>query len=62
MTSDRGQPTAIASSRDLITAHDAEPDLSGPMQLYDATPIIGESTRSAVRDAEAWLADRMEGE
>jgi SulP family sulfate permease len=29
--------------------------LSGPVQVYDATPIRGESTRQAVEDARAWL-------
>ena len=28
------------------------------MRVYEATPIIGESTRLALADAEAWLARR----
>ncbi|HET7583486.1 MAG TPA: SulP family inorganic anion transporter [Gemmatimonadaceae bacterium] len=34
---------------------------SGPIRLFDATPIVGDSTRAALADAEAWLADRQEG-
>ncbi len=33
-------------------------DLSGPVRLYEATPIIGESTRAALADAHGWLASR----
>ncbi len=32
--------------------------LEGPVRVYEATPIIGESTRLALADAEAWLARR----
>jgi sulfate permease, SulP family len=32
--------------------------LDGPVRLYEATPVIGESTRVALGDAEGWLADR----
>jgi SulP family sulfate permease len=32
--------------------------LDGPVRLYEATPVIGESTRAALGDAEGWLADR----
>jgi SulP family sulfate permease len=42
--------------------HAGKLELSGPIRLYDATPIVGESTHSALADAEAWLADRKEGE
>lgn len=31
--------------------------LSGPVQIYDATPIRWESTRQAVEDAQTWLVD-----
>jgi SulP family sulfate permease len=30
--------------------------LSGPVRAYPATPVLGESTRAAMADAEAWLA------
>jgi SulP family sulfate permease len=36
--------------------------LSGPVRVYEATPVIGESTREARRDAEAWLVGRGDGE
>lgn len=29
--------------------------LTGPVRLYGATPVVGESTRMAIADAEAWL-------
>ena len=29
--------------------------LTGPVHLYEATPVIGESTREALKDAETWL-------
>jgi SulP family sulfate permease len=32
--------------------------LDGPVRLFEATPIIGESTRAALSDAEGWLAGR----
>jgi SulP family sulfate permease len=35
--------------------------LTGPVRAYEMTPILGESTREARADAEAWLVDR-EGE
>lgn len=31
--------------------------LSGPMRVYEATPIVGESTEKALEEAEAWLVD-----
>lgn len=31
--------------------------LRGPVRVYDATPIRGESTRQAVEDARLWLVD-----
>ncbi|HET7563652.1 MAG TPA: SulP family inorganic anion transporter, partial [Gemmatimonadaceae bacterium] len=42
--------------------HAGKLQLSGPVRLYDATPIVGESTRSALADAKGWLADRKERE
>jgi SulP family sulfate permease len=33
-------------------------ELSGPVRLFEATPIVGESTRAALADAQGWLADR----
>jgi len=36
--------------------------LSGPVRVYEATPVLGESTREARRDAEAWLIGRSDGE
>lgn len=35
-------------------------DLSGPVQVYGVTPIIWESTRAAVEDAQAWLVTSRE--
>jgi SulP family sulfate permease len=32
--------------------------LEGPVRLYEATPVLGESTRAALSDAEWWLASR----
>ena len=34
--------------------------LEGPVRLFEATPIVGESTRAALGDAEGWLASRRE--
>lgn len=36
--------------------------LAGPVRLYEATPVLGESTRTALSDAEGWLASRREEE
>ncbi len=36
--------------------------LAGPVRIYEATPILGESTRAALGDAEVWLAGRQEDE
>lgn len=33
----------------------AKLDLSGPVQDYEAQPVVGQSTRQAVADANAWL-------
>jgi SulP family sulfate permease len=30
--------------------------LSGPVRAYEATPILGQSTREAYADAQTWLA------
>jgi SulP family sulfate permease len=35
-------------------------DFSGPVRLYEATSILGNSTRAAIADAEGWLAGRQE--
>jgi sulfate permease, SulP family len=32
--------------------------IEGPERAFEATPVIGESTRAAYRDAEAWLVKR----
>jgi hypothetical protein len=29
--------------------------ISGPVRVYEATPIVGQSTRRALADAQAWL-------
>jgi SulP family sulfate permease len=34
--------------------------LTGPVRAYEATPVLGESTREARADAEAWLVDRSD--
>jgi SulP family sulfate permease len=31
--------------------------LSGPVRIYEATPIVGQSTRRAYADAQAWLVE-----
>lgn len=31
--------------------------LSGPVRAYEATPIVGQSTREALADAQTWLVD-----
>ena len=33
-------------------------ELSGPVRVYEATPVVGESTRQAYEDARAWLVAR----
>ena len=33
----------------------------GPIRMVEATPQIGESTRAAIGDAEAWLIDHRRG-
>jgi SulP family sulfate permease len=35
--------------------------LIGPVRLYEATPVRGESTRAALADAESWLVKRGDG-
>ncbi len=35
--------------------------LDGPVRTFEATPVVGESTRAASLDAEAWLVTRPEG-
>jgi SulP family sulfate permease len=32
--------------------------LDGPVHTFEATPVVGESTRAASLDAEAWLVTR----
>jgi sulfate permease, SulP family len=34
--------------------------LRSPVQVYRATPVVGESTRAALADAQAWLVDSSE--
>ncbi|MDQ3778140.1 MAG: SulP family inorganic anion transporter [Actinomycetota bacterium] len=36
--------------------------LDGPVAAYEATPVLGESTRRAVGDARAWLVERRTAE
>jgi SulP family sulfate permease len=36
--------------------------IEGPVRAFEATPVIGESTRAAYLDAEAWLVKRHEKE
>jgi sulfate permease, SulP family len=36
--------------------------IEGPVRAFEATPVIGESTRAAYLDAEAWLVKRPEKE
>jgi sulfate permease, SulP family len=35
--------------------------VDGPIRTFEATPIVGESTRAAYLDAEAWLVKRHDG-
>jgi SulP family sulfate permease len=35
--------------------------LDGPVHTFEATPVVGESTRAASLDAEAWLVTRHDG-
>jgi sulfate permease, SulP family len=35
--------------------------LDGPVHTFEATPVVGESTRAASLDAEAWLVTRRDG-
>lgn len=35
--------------------------LDGPVRTFEATPVVGESTRAASLDAEAWLVTRHNG-
>lgn len=35
--------------------------LSGPVRAFEATPVVGESTRAASLDAETWLVTRHDG-
>jgi SulP family sulfate permease len=39
----------------------AKIDLAGPVRIYDATSIRGQSTRRAIADAEGWLVKRGKG-
>ncbi len=36
--------------------------LDGPVQVFEATSIVGESTRAAAADARTWLVERRNGE
>jgi len=38
--------------------HDGKIRMSGPVRLYEATPIIGQATRQAYADAHAWLVSQ----
>jgi len=46
-------------ARDQI-ARTGKLQLDGPVRLYEATPVLGDSTRAAISDAEGWLAARRE--
>jgi sulfate permease, SulP family len=35
--------------------------LNGPVRAYEVTPIVGQSTREAHADAQAWLVSQIEG-
>ena len=35
--------------------------LSGPVKTYEATAVLGESTRTALADAQAWLVEQRRG-
>jgi sulfate permease, SulP family len=36
--------------------------LAGPVAVYEATPVLGEATRRAYEDAQAWLVGSSKGE
>lgn len=36
-------------------------DLAGPVRAYEATPVLGQSTREALADAQAWLVSTKQG-
>jgi sulfate permease, SulP family len=36
--------------------------IEGPVRAFEATPVVGESTRAAYLDAEAWLVRRRDKE
>jgi SulP family sulfate permease len=40
----------------------AKLDLSGPVQVYEAQPVVGQSTEEAVADANAWLVSLRKDE
>jgi SulP family sulfate permease len=42
-------------------AHSGKLRLGEPLPAYEATSILGESTRTAYEDARAWLVERTEG-
>ena len=52
--------SGIKPSARAQVARTGKLDLDGPVRLYEATPVIGESTRAALSDAEGWLAGRRE--
>ena len=35
--------------------------VDGPVRAFEATPVVGESTRAAYLDAEAWLVRAQDG-
>ncbi len=47
--------------RDELT-RSGKVDLDGPVSAYEATAIVGESTRRAVGDARAWLVERRDAD
>ncbi len=36
-------------------------DLAGPVRAYEATPVLGQSTREAIGDAQSWLVSVKQG-
>jgi SulP family sulfate permease len=46
-----------ADVRDQV-AHSGQLLLTGPVLVYEATPIVGQATRRAYADAQTWLVGR----
>jgi SulP family sulfate permease len=50
--------TGVSHEAHEQMVHSGKLRLTGPVRAHQATTIVGESTRAARADADAWLADR----